>query len=309
MEKAKISIIVPIYNAAIYLKECIESVLKQKYKSYELVLVNDGSSDESGNICDAYILKDSRIKVIHQDNQGVTKARANGVKNAIGEFIYFLDADDTIEPDTLEVMISLMKENIDIIVSNCKKNDTLSKDDFTSLLFQHELIEGCEKLYRKRLFDDFVFDTSRYFVCGEDFLMQLKLLKNIKGKVLRIKAKLYNYRNAPGSVTNTFIPTMEYELAMMQEVALVMENLLLNKKIEQAYLNFRFIYLSGMIGLKYPLNFNAPWIARTIQDSKPFHLTIKQRLTILAVKYPVYRYIFIAEKKIRKLARKLIKHK
>lgn len=309
MEKTKISIIVPIYNAAIYLRECIESVLKQNYKFYELILVNDGSSDESGNICDLYIIKDSRIKVIHQDNQGVTKARANGVKNAIGEFIYFLDADDTIEPDTLEVMIPLMKENVDIVVSNCKKNDILNKDDFALLLFQHELIEVWEKLYRKYLFDDFVFNTSRYFVCGEDFLMQLKLLKNIKGKVVRIKTKLYNYRNTLGSVTNTFIPTMEYELSMIQEVALVMENLPLNSKIEQAYLNFRLIYLSGMIGLKYSLDFNAPWIVRTIQESKSFHLTIKQRLTILAVKYPIYRCIFVVEKNIRKLARKLIKRK
>lgn len=309
MNSSKISVIIPIYNAKAYLDNCISSVLAQDYHSYELILVDDGSFDGSGKMCDEYALKASKIKVIHQANQGVTRARFNGVFNAKGEYIFFLDADDTIAPETLRIMENLMQPDIDIVVSNCRKNDILNRDEFALLLFQHELITVWGKLYRRCLFDDFVFNTQRYFACGEDFLMQLKLLKNLKGKVLRTNLNLYHYRDTPGSVTNTFVATMEYELAMLQEVDLAVKALPNNINIEHGHLNFKFIYLSGMIGLKYPLDFKAPWIIHIIHQSKSYPLTLKQKVTLLAVKYPAFRNVFIAEKKLRKLARQIIRHK
>lgn len=106
----KLSVIVPVYNAARYLHQCIDSILGQKFSNIELILVNDGSSDNSGTICDSYALQDSRVKVLHLSNKGVSSARNSGLDTATGDYIAFVDADDWIESsmycDMLELLIS-----------------------------------------------------------------------------------------------------------------------------------------------------------------------------------------------------------
>ena len=94
--KVIISIIVPVYNVESYLPMCIDSILSQKFKDFELILIDDGSTDESGKICDKYIKKDPRIKVIHQRNQGLSAARNSGIEIAKGDFITFIDSDDKV---------------------------------------------------------------------------------------------------------------------------------------------------------------------------------------------------------------------
>ncbi len=108
-----ISIIVPVYNAESYLDECIQSIVKQTYKDWECILINDGSTDNSGDICDQWTKKDKRIKVIHQSNQGVSIARNTGINKANGEYLYFIDADDWCYKDTFQI---LLNENSDLII-------------------------------------------------------------------------------------------------------------------------------------------------------------------------------------------------
>lgn len=98
----QISIIVPVYNTEKYISNCIESILKQKEKDFELLLIDDGSKDQSGRICDTYATKDDRIKVIHKKNGGVSSARNLGIDHAKGEMIFFIDSDDTVGPDYLK---------------------------------------------------------------------------------------------------------------------------------------------------------------------------------------------------------------
>lgn len=93
-----VSIIVPVYNVEEYLRECVDSVLNQTYSDVEVILVDDGSTDQSGNICDEYAKMDSRIKVIHKKNRGVSSARNTGIETASGERIIFVDSDDCIHP-------------------------------------------------------------------------------------------------------------------------------------------------------------------------------------------------------------------
>lgn len=122
----KFSIIVPVYNVDKYLNRCVDSILNQQFNSYELILVNDGSTDNSGSICDDYALSNDKISVIHKDNGGLSDARNKGMATAKGEYIIFIDSDDYIEPEALEkfnhqliksgnpdVMITLMKEIYD----------------------------------------------------------------------------------------------------------------------------------------------------------------------------------------------------
>ena len=106
-----ISVIIPVYNVEKYLRECVDSVLHQTYQNFEIILVDDGSTDGSSDICDAYAAGDHRAKVIHQKNAGLSVARNNGLHAANGEYVYFLDSDDWIEPDSLETLIMSAQES------------------------------------------------------------------------------------------------------------------------------------------------------------------------------------------------------
>jgi len=104
----KISVIIPVYNAAKYLPKCIDSVLNQTYKNLEIILVDDGSTDESGKISDKYSYKDNRVIVIHKENGGTSDARNKGIKAATGKYIGFIDSDDYIETDMYEILLKTL---------------------------------------------------------------------------------------------------------------------------------------------------------------------------------------------------------
>lgn len=126
MEAVNVSVIVPVYNVQDYLAKCIDSVLSQTYEDFELILVNDGSKDSSPEICDGYLQKDARIKVIHKENGGLSSARNAGLDVAKGKYIYFLDSDDYIEPMLLEKTITVMEQQqCDWVAFGMIKEDTL----------------------------------------------------------------------------------------------------------------------------------------------------------------------------------------
>lgn len=109
-ESGLISVIIPVYNVENYLRECVDSVLNQTYQNFEIILVDDGSTDGSPTICDEYATSDERIRVIHQSNGGLSVARNNGLQASSGDYVYFLDSDDWIEPSSLEVLLECAKE-------------------------------------------------------------------------------------------------------------------------------------------------------------------------------------------------------
>lgn len=114
-----ISVIVPVYNAEKYLRKCIESIIKQTYSNLEIILINDGSEDDSKNICDEFALKDERIVLIHKKNEGVGSARNDGLNRATGKYIAFVDCDDYIEKDTIEILYNnLIEKNVDCVKGN-----------------------------------------------------------------------------------------------------------------------------------------------------------------------------------------------
>ncbi len=125
----KISVIIPVYKAEKYLNRCIDSVLAQTFSDFELILVNDGSPDNCGAICDNYAQSDSRIRVIHQQNSGQAAARNNGFANSRGEWIHFVDSDDLIHPQILEFLYkAVTKSNSLISMCNMMESDSLPKD-------------------------------------------------------------------------------------------------------------------------------------------------------------------------------------
>lgn len=147
---AEISVIVPVYQVEKYISECIESVLAQTFTDFELILVDDGSTDNSGKICDLYAKKDNRIKVIHKENGGLSDARNKGLENASGKYFMFVDSDDYIAPNMAECLYKNISESrADIAVCNYRYVFEDSKKDF-STENKAEILDGKEIFYNRK---------------------------------------------------------------------------------------------------------------------------------------------------------------
>ena len=193
MNKPRISVIVPVYNIEEYLPRCIESVLQQTYQDIQLILVDDGSTDESGNICDEYAKKDSRIMVLHKENGGSSSARNAGIEVAEGDFLGFVDSDDYVEPDMYEKMLTAIDKygcNIVQVARDEINPDGSKRDDICDMPedekfynaeeFLKELLlhigdcSFCTKLLKRDLFCEKKFPVG---VLNEDFHLLVHILK------------------------------------------------------------------------------------------------------------------------------------
>ena len=219
----KVSVIIPVYNSEKYIEKSIESVLNQTYKNIELILIDDGSTDNSLSILKEYENKDSKIKVISKENAGQFKARMDGVKSASGEYITFLDADDWIDNDTIETMVKIQSiYDADIIrctyldehvEENRKVYNTpifntpkcIEKQEFKEKLYPiflntHQLNSVWGQLIKKDAIKEF--DTDKNIKIAEDLLFNLKLYSNIN-KIVLIPDAYYHYRTNSESITNS----------------------------------------------------------------------------------------------------------
>ena len=200
-----ISVIIPVYNVEQYLRQCIDSVINQTYKNLEIILVDDGSTDNSGKICDEYALKDKRIKTIHKKNGGVSSARNIGLDIAKGDYIGFVDSDDYIERDMYELLLNTMlKQKSQLAVCNWFKqinNNWIENERFPKkqILTINEVLENfywCMFVWNK-LFDKRILDFIRFSeLCGfgEDTLYCLNVLEKLKEVICVNNAKYY-YRD------------------------------------------------------------------------------------------------------------------
>lgn len=207
----RLSVIVPVYKVEQYIHKCIDSILNQSFQDFELILVNDGSPDNSGKICDEYALKDSRIRVIHKENGGVSDARNCGILESTGEYISFIDPDDWIEHTMYEEIFDFIDENnVDIAcfeVYEVKGNKCSAQYRFNgnkvmdaSLALKDILIDiidnsPCNKVYKKSTWKNLLFPVGRRF---EDVATIYKTFYN-SIKVGYIKKAYYYYLKREGS--------------------------------------------------------------------------------------------------------------
>lgn len=219
MNNPHISIIIPVYNAEAYLHECIESLQRQRMRSFEIIIVDDGSADKSPEICNQLAIEDERIRIIHQANAGASAARDRGVQMARGEYVTFVDADDTLPQDALESLAKEAKNGkFDIVVGNIDRciryqhDVSLSPKDYRAglLTLDRQIVTPSAKLFRRSLFCTETFDLPRDIKIGEDRLMNLRLAFANKKEVRQITKIVYNYRVTSGSATQTFRPTVAY---------------------------------------------------------------------------------------------------
>ena len=223
MQQRVIGVIVPVYKVEKYIAECIESILAQTHTNFRLILVDDGTPDDAGKICDGYAKKDTRITVIHQENAGVTRARARGVEEAADcEFITFVDSDDTIAPRFLEGFHNAMRDDVDIVINESNlPTGNPPMEEYLECLFtgKHGIkLAPWNKLFRRELFCSKIFDIPRNIVVGEDMLMNLRLAFASKKASIAVidKADIYNYRENEESIYNTFKSSPEYEHIFQQ---------------------------------------------------------------------------------------------
>ena len=208
----KVSVIVPIFNAEKYLDSCIQSVLRQTYRNWELILVDDGSKDRSGAIADEYQQADKRIRVLHTPNAGVSSARNQGIELATGNYIAFLDADDELTDDCLEKLTkTAVSDNADIVAGRyCSGQNSAEQKEHKFIWREQEAIKNslmdnpftysaCAKLYRTDFIDETRFD-SRLKVNEDSYFVFQLLCK--KPTFIALEDKIYLYRNNPESATN-----------------------------------------------------------------------------------------------------------
>lgn len=208
-----ISIVIPVYKVEEYLRECVDSVLAQSFSDYEVILVDDGSPDSCGQICDEYAERDPRIKVIHQSNQGISVARNTGIRAAMGEYLYFLDSDDAIEPDCLESLAAAASEgHYDIAEGGYRTSDgseiTVPQQLPTGPVESGKILEfycrrkwtvlAWNKLVRREL----VLEKELFFIPGiiyEDCAWTFALAHQAKSLYV-LNRPTYIYRIRPGSI-------------------------------------------------------------------------------------------------------------
>ena len=264
-----ISVIVPVYNVSQYLKQCVDSILNQSYKNLEIILVDDGSTDRSGLICDQYAQADGRVIVIHKENGGLSDARNAGLQVAKGEYIGFVDSDDFIHPDMYLILVRLLEENrADIAIANWqgffdgKENEICDSrtgeitffEDIETLKF---LIFGKDKyrisfsvwdrLYRKKVIENHCFPKGK---CYEDVVWSAKVFYGTK-KSVYIDRDLYYYRRRDDSIVGADSKYKVSRRVITDEIPQIEAQIEFLKDIEQEKMADEETYFLYEVILKY----------------------------------------------------------
>ena len=318
-----VGIIVPVYGTEKYIAECVESILGQTYTNFRLILVDDETPDNAGAICDEYAKRDNRITVLHQNNMGVTRARANGVAIANDcDYIMFVDSDDTITQDALQCFVAAMTPDVDIVISyrvpNCPDCIPIEEKQITTRtlregwLYERTSPAPWGKMFRRTLFDEYTFDIPREIIVGEDLLMNLRLSFKSSNPVNVIHHDVYNYNIYDGNTTKKFVRTPEFEGLWYRLILSSIKD----EDEKSSYINFamphrlyKFMNFGG-----FEINNRA--LAKTDfykdlkEDIRKYNYPLSFRKRLLLNSTNIFlRFVFINIKKIKTNLKTLFKHK
>lgn len=290
MMKDKISIIIPAYNAARFIEKTVDSVLRQTYTNWELILVNDGSKDDTGVVIDAIASKDDRIKAIHQENGGEVAARRKGVLHATGKWIMFVDADDFLFKDTCDKMLS-MAEDADIVVGtmhiqNFDENGVKFEDyvyqqrrtgwmngtEFAIGVFLYQIqMAAWGKLYRKEIFDNFPWCLDRNIRQNPDLLMNIGLGAYVR-KVFVTNAPIYDYVIHTGTASSGVMPFPNW-MRLFDEAQVYLKDYGTSQLLEEAFFHYRMSIFDNMLRhgiIDFPIDEH---VRQVLSESSQYELT------------------------------------
>ena len=254
----KISVIVPVYNVEQYLERCVDSIINQTYTNLEIILVNDGSTDNSGKLCDELAKKDERIRVIHKENGGLSDARNRGIDESESDLVGFIDSDDYIDSDMYEVLLKNLNDT-DADLSMCALYDVynntpeaqvtnketwkLSSEQAIKMVMEAKILSvtAVNKLYRKSLFTDLKFEVGKI---AEDAFIMIKLLDKCE-KIVATNEKKYYYVHRENSITTQkfskkFLNVIE---AYEQNSNIILEKYPKLKDVAQTRMNWAYFYV------------------------------------------------------------------
>lgn len=248
----KITVFVPVYDVEKYIQRCLESIHNQTFQDFEIVVVNDGSPDNSEKVVLDYQKTEKRIRYFYQENQGLGEARNHGIREAKGEFICFIDSDDFIEPDYLELLYhAIEKENADVSYAGMQKVnkngniiETFSQTE--EELWSFEQPSACNKLYRTSLF-------SAYNIWFPDHLLYEDLatipkILMVSKKTVRVDKCLYNYFVNEESITQTY----NKRVLEMKKVLNILQTFYLENNLKQYQKNIEYVHLyAGIINTSF----------------------------------------------------------
>lgn len=310
MQQDLISVIIPVYNVEKYLRKCLDSVVSQTYNNLEILIVDDGSTDCSGQICDEYAEKDDRIQVFHQLNGGLSKARNTGIDLSTGDYLMFIDSDDYISKDmALELYNELKKSNADMSICNFhyvdENNNIIKKKELdfhnagSFILTKKELLNaltnsnistaiviGCNKLYKNSIFDSLRYPIGRIY---EDEFIIHHILNKID-KAILINQKYYYYVQRNNSITgaNYTIKKLDAVEAFLDRAKFLYD---LDEYLFSAYSLNRVSYL--LLEGKTKLNKSNDVVAQKLQQLKKEYNRIYFQLALKPIPFKTKCILFI----------------
>ena len=322
MEEDLISVIIPVYNVEKYLIKCLDSIINQTYKNIEIILIDDGSPDNCGRICDEYAKRDYRIKVIHKKNEGVAAARNEGLKESKGNYITFVDSDDIVKDDYIEYLYNILTKNdADIACCNfeyiyeqktnynkreCKEEKIIvydKKEALENLLYQKEIdTSPWGKIYRKDIFKGIMFPTGKIY---EDFGTIYKTIINAN-RVVYGNQKKYLYLQRNTSTIGREFCEKDFD---MLELAIEMKKYIMDKypeledAINSRIINMDFYFIRRIDKNKYNNEYKK--IKDDIKQKrkkvlKDKNIKLKTRIAIYIsyINIDITKYIYIFTKNI-----------
>lgn len=308
-----ISVIVPVYNVEKYLDKCVESIVNQTYKELEIILVDDGSTDNCPAMCDEWAKKDSRIKVIHKENGGLSNARNVGLDFAKGEYITFVDSDDYLFNQSLEKMLKALEEyeaDISMVssISVDHKGNVLSENILlrNAVYFGEEIVEEFviplntsvwNKMFRSNCIDNYKFPSGK--VHGEDLVFFTQLIGQ-KTKLVTTDYIGYCYKKNPNSITTSGFSTKRFDEVACKDIAY--ENLVsVFPKFKEQALVWKFKSRLNLLNTLFVIDCNdfndieeeyECWLKYNIKTVHPY-LSKKIKIEYFALKHFKKLYVLI----------------
>ncbi len=302
----KLSIIIPAYNSGVLLNTAVDSIVNQPFQDWELIIVDDGSIDRTPQLANEIATRDNRIKVIHSCNQGAYKARLLGVDNAKGEFIMFMDSDDTITSECISGLFEYVRNDIDIVVGTINLNNEQiyqhhisgllsSKEYFEALLLSKTSIGPCAKLFRRSLFRNIAVPKIRITLM-EDLLLLLSLAKNARNVFVSSNLVCYNYIFRDNSARMGSMAFNQWQ--ELFDLTFEMANNYNNPMILESVAEFKLNIIKNCMILRGLFVNSSEPIVRDLMSMSTHNLSSDAKQTLAVLKSPIKQKILYVKKEL-----------
>jgi glycosyltransferase, group 2 family len=287
-----ISVIIPCYKVERLLERCVESVLKQTFDDFELILVDDGSPDQTGVLADKIALRDARIKIIHQKNGGVMAARHAGAKAANGDWVCFVDSDDTLPKDALQNLYAgtRARDTVEMVVGFRDGVKIKTFDDACSLEdYRYDTIARRDlhvavygRLYRRELFTDFMFDIPRNVLKGEDWLFNVRYAFAMQHKPVVVEKCVYHYIITDGGLhTSEETPEslINYDLLRLASIPKQYQQQYMSAIMEARFIPLLEWTFSNLFSIGWQSNPYVTYLKERIKETG-YTVTLQQKMLL-----------------------------